>query len=125
MENQNLQANWHFPSAVNMPEKHVRDWDSRPDYLCCEKLAIDVDLTDNQILLCTSAAWCFDPQGLMLLLVSTSDLQPVDWNKSAMNHLVLDQDKKDLICAVVKHHSKDSPSQTQDIIEGKGSVSLS
>lgn len=45
--------------------------------------------------------------------------------KSALDHLVLDQNKKELICAVAKNHSKDSPSQTRDIIEGKGSVSLS
>lgn len=122
-EDQVLSFKLLFADARNASDVHVRYWDSRPEYLCCEKLAIDVELTDDQLLLCASAVWCFDLQEQTSLLVSTSDLQPVDWNKSAMNHLVLDQDKKDLICAVVKNHSKDSPSQTQDIIEGKGSVS--
>jgi hypothetical protein len=79
-----------FTDAKIMPEKNVRDWDSRPDYLCYDKLAIDGELTDDQILLCTSTIWCFDLQEQNSLLVSISDLQPADWNKSALSHLVLD-----------------------------------
>jgi hypothetical protein len=124
-EDQAVRAEWLFTDAKNMLEVHVRYWDSRPEYIGWEKLGIEVELTDDQLLLCTSAVWCYDLLEQKSMLASSSDLQPVDWNKSAMNHLVLDQDKKDLICAVVKNHSKDSPSQTQDIIEGKGSVSRS
>jgi hypothetical protein len=106
-------------------ESNVQDWDSRPEYLGYDKLDVDVELTDDQTLLCISTIWCYDLNEQKSMLVSFSNLRPVDWNKSAMKHLVLDQDKKDLICAVVKNHSQDSPSQTQDIIEGKGSVSRS
>jgi hypothetical protein len=108
-----------------MPKNHAQGWDSRPEYLSYDKLDVDVELTDHQALLCTSTIRCFDLNEQRSMLVSFSNLRPVAWNKSAMKHLVLDQDKKDLICAVVKNHSQDSPSQTQDIIEGKGSVSRS
>jgi|SRR5271156_4661870 len=108
-----------------MPESNVQDWDCRPEYLGYDKLDVDVELTDDQALLCMSTIWCYDLNEQKSILVSFSNLRPVDWNKSAMKHLVLDQDKKDLICAAVKNHSQDSPSQTQDIIEGKGSVSRS
>lgn len=108
-----------------MPRSHVQDWDSRPEYLGYDKLDVDVELTDHQTLLCISTIRCFDLNEQRPMIVSFSNLRPVDWNKSAMKHLVLDQDKKDLICAVVKNHSQDLPSQTQDIIEGKGSVGRS
>jgi hypothetical protein len=116
---------WAFKDGKTMPESNVQDWDSRPEYLGYDKLDVDAELTDDQTLLCMSTIWCYDLKEQKSMLVSFSNLRPVDWNKSAMKHLVLDQDKKDLICAVVKNHSQDSPSQTQDIIEGKGSVSRS
>jgi hypothetical protein len=122
-EDQTLVAEWPFEDARAMPEVHVQYWDSRPEYLGYDKLGVDVELTDDQTLLCMSAIWCYDLKDQKSILVSLSNLKPADWNKSALKHLVLDQDKKDLICAVIKNHSLDLPSQTQDIIEGKGSVS--
>ncbi|EHK41613.1 hypothetical protein TRIATDRAFT_17892, partial [Trichoderma atroviride IMI 206040] len=49
------------------------------------------------------------------------NLQPIEWNKDAMDHLVLDTRKKDMLKGLVRHHSsRNRRSERGDLIAGKG-----
>jgi hypothetical protein len=103
----------------------VQSYDSRPEFLSYDDQSPDAEFTDDEALLFSSIIRSFDIGTQKSLLVSITDLHPIDWNKSAMNHLVLADEKKDLIRDLMASHIKGTSSKTQDIIQGKGSVSAS
>lgn len=48
-------------------------------------------------------------------------IKEVEFNSDAMNHLLLDQDKKDLVSALVGTQQESDPSTSfDDLIKGKG-----
>jgi hypothetical protein len=53
--------------------------------------------------------------------VSVDNLEPVTWNKEVIDHLVIAEDKKQLLKGLVAHHSHRSNADNMgDIIENKG-----
>lgn len=56
-----------------------------------------------------------------MYFVSVDNLQPVKWNEDAMNHLVLDTRKKDMLKGLVSYHSsRNRGNERADLIAGKG-----
>ncbi|KAL7920174.1 P-loop containing nucleoside triphosphate hydrolase protein [Trichoderma austrokoningii] len=87
-------------------------WDSLP---------ATTKLSDEQAMLCPAVIGCHDLRSRQTYTVSVDNLQPVEWNKDAMDHLVLDTRKKDMLKGLVRHHSSRSRrNEKADLIAGKG-----
>jgi SpoVK/Ycf46/Vps4 family AAA+-type ATPase len=48
------------------------------------------------------------------------DIQPVQWNDEAYDHLVYDEGQKDLVLTFVDRHKRTREGGTDDVIMGKG-----
>lgn len=48
------------------------------------------------------------------------DIRPIVWNKHAFQHLVYDEQQKDLVLSFVESHGRSSHQQLEDVILGKG-----
>jgi hypothetical protein len=101
--------------------QNAKFWDSRREYLDYDNISPE-KLTDEQALFCPSAVRCSDLQNLKSAVVAIADLNPIQWNRSALDQLVLDDSKKNIIRSLVENHSKEFSESTKDIIEGKGAV---
>jgi hypothetical protein len=44
----------------------------------------------------------------------------VEWNKNAYDHLVYDEQQKDLLLSFVQNHGNTGHQPTEDVIKGKG-----
>jgi SpoVK/Ycf46/Vps4 family AAA+-type ATPase len=60
------------------------------------------------------------PNGDCLGELSVEEVHGIDWNKGAFDRLVLKEQIKELIKALITAHMASSNSNTPDIIEGKG-----
>lgn len=86
-----------------------------------ESLPATTKLTDEQAMLCPAVIECHDLRSKKRYMVSVDNLQPVEWNKDAMDHLVLDTRKKDMLKGLVSYHSsRNRRSERADLIVGKG-----
>jgi hypothetical protein len=86
-----------------------------------DKLPAATTLTDEQAMLCPPVIGCYDLRRKELYTISVDNLQPVKWNEDAMDHLVLDSKKKDMLKGLVRYHSsRDGRNGRGDLIEGKG-----
>lgn len=78
-------------------------------------------LTDEQARLCPAVIGCHDLRSKKTYIVSVDNLQPIEWNRDAMNHLVLDTRKKDMLEGLVRYHSsRNRGNEKADLIAGKG-----
>lgn len=107
--------------------KHYRDMDDLRNHYIWDSLFTSVRLTDEQAMLCPAVIGCHDLKSKDTYTVGVSDLQPVKWNKDAMDHLVLDTKKKDMLKGLVRYHSsrnrrndRGHPIDRGDLIAGKG-----
>ncbi|PKS11796.1 hypothetical protein jhhlp_001089 [Lomentospora prolificans] len=48
------------------------------------------------------------------------DIEPITWNEAAYQHLVYNEDQKDLVLSFVEHHGQKEASVFDDVIVGKG-----
>lgn len=86
-----------------------------------DKLPVSAKLTDEQAMLCPAVIGCHDLRSKKKYTVSVDNLKPVEWNKDAMDHLVLDTRKKDMLKGLVSYHSNRNRGNEQaDLIAGKG-----
>ena len=69
--------------------------------------------------LCPPQISCYHVTSGKRYFVNINNLQPVSWSSSAINRLILDKDKKDLLKALVSNVN-DLQSQSGDIIANKG-----
>lgn len=49
------------------------------------------------------------------------DIGPIKWNDEAFDHLVYDEQQKDLVLSFVESHNHSSQQQLDDVVMGKGS----
>lgn len=85
------------------------------------------DFSDLQALLCPASLTCFSLAMRKWYTISIDNLSEIAWNKSAWDHLVLDQMTKLTIRTLVANHrvrsrTSDKDIMTGDVIERKGSV---
>ncbi|KAK1249653.1 hypothetical protein MKX08_009656 [Trichoderma sp. CBMAI-0020] len=86
-----------------------------------DRIAASAALSDEQAMLCPAVVGCHDLKSKQTYTVSVDNLQPIEWNKDAMDHLVLDTRKKEMLQGLVRHHSSRSRrSEKGDLIAGKG-----
>jgi hypothetical protein len=48
------------------------------------------------------------------------DIGPIEWNNDAFDHLVYDEQQKDLILSFVENHGHTNHQHLEDVIVGKG-----
>lgn len=85
------------------------------------RLSEATKLTDEQAMLCPAVIGCHDLRSKKTYIVSVDNLQQVQWNKDAMDHLVLDTRKKEMLKGLVHHHSsRNRGNERADLIAGKG-----
>ena len=106
------------------PPIKLGDFDERNNDL--DDVDAKADFNDLQALLCPASLNCFSLTMRKWFAVSIDNLSGIKWNKSAWDHLVLDQDTKLTIRTLVANHRIKSKNpdeiMTGDVIERKGSV---
>lgn len=101
-----------FTDAGDLDQREDYRWDGLPG---------DTVLTDEQAQLCPAVIGGVSIASEHLYSISVENLEPVKWNKGAMERLVLDEDKKDLLKGLVAQHShRARTSEFGDLIENKG-----
>ncbi|KAK1753318.1 P-loop containing nucleoside triphosphate hydrolase protein [Echria macrotheca] len=90
--------------------------DTTPTY---EYAEIETPPDNDFFLLLPVAIPAFDLQDKVWRILAVARLKPVQWDQTAFERLVLEQDTKDVIKALVTHKVKNTVST--DLIRGKGS----
>lgn len=98
-----------------------RDINDRRAAYQWDELPTTTALTDEQAMLCPAVIGCHDLRSKKRYTVSIDNLQPVKWDEDAMDHLVLDTKKKDMLKGLVRYHSnRNRRNERGDLIAGKG-----
>lgn len=98
----------------------VTEMDAREGYQW-DYMPLDTVLTDEQAQLCPAIIGCVSISSEHVFHCSVENLELVKWNKEAIEHLVLDEDKKDLLKGLVAQHSHRAKTREfGDLIENKG-----
>lgn len=118
-----MRIGWVFDSSRTFPSSRVIFYDRRLEYESYDKLPADCKFTDEQTLFCPSAIRCFDIVSQESPIISIACLKPVKWNKTAIDQLVLREDKKEMICCLLENHGKSSTKGLANVVPGKGAVS--
>jgi len=88
--------------------RSVVEFDDREEYLW-DNLTVDIDPNDEihqaKAQLCPPILGCFYVATGKAHMVSVDNLEPITWNKEAIDHLVIAEDKKQLLKGLVAHHS--------------------
>ena len=80
------------------------------------------DLSPTQLMLCPSFVRCFSTKTQNWYKISLKNLRDVQWTENAMESLVLEKEKKDLVRKLVEQHVTRSERTNMDVIRGKGEV---
>lgn len=81
--------------------------------------------TDFQAQLCPSELYCCLTRNTVWYSVTIANLSPVQWQKDAIDGLVIAQDTKQTLCDLVEEHKKGSfAGSLSDFIANKGQVLL-
>ncbi|KAH8123348.1 hypothetical protein LI328DRAFT_156945 [Trichoderma asperelloides] len=119
---------WKTPTGINSilrlddnTRERVRDVGDLREAYQWDRLPKSTVLTNTQAMLCPPVIGCHDLRSRKRYTVSIDNLQPVKWNEDAMDHLVLDNKKKDMLKGLVRYHSnRNRRNERGDIIAGKG-----
>lgn len=119
---------WKTPTGINSilrlddnTRERVRDVGDLREAYQWDRLPKSTVLTNTQAMLCPPVIGCHDLRSRKRYTVSIDNLQPVKWNEDAMDHLVLDNKKKDMLKDLVRYHSnRNRRNERGDIIAGKG-----
>lgn len=94
----------------DQPERYK--WDNLPATTC---------ITEEQAGLCPAIIGCHSLSTMESYIVRVDKLAPVAWDESAMNHLVLEKKKKDILKGLVgQHYNKRTNKSMGDLIKDKG-----
>jgi hypothetical protein len=108
------------PPAPPMRQEPAADLDEREGYQW-DQLPLNTALTDQQAQLCPAVIKCVSISTNNDFNVSVGNLEPVSWNREAIELLVLDENKKDLLKGLVAQHShRTKTGEFGDLIENKG-----
>lgn len=108
------------PPGQPMRQESAADLDEREDYQW-DQLPLNAVLTDQQAQLCPAVIRCVSISTKHDFNVSVETLEPISWNREAIELLVLDENKKDLLKGLVAQHShRTKAGEFGDLIENKG-----
>jgi hypothetical protein len=82
------------------------------------------DFTPEQLMLCPSIVNVYALDTKKWFEVAISNCKPVRWSTVALDHLVLAEKTKEMIRALVEQHTVNKGRVMNDVITGKGGVSL-
>ncbi|KAK3390060.1 hypothetical protein B0H63DRAFT_464718 [Podospora didyma] len=100
------------PRAAELDRRENYQWDNLPS---------TATLTDEQAWLCPPAMGCCGLSTRDFHLVSVDKLREVQWNVDAMEHLVMDEEKKKMLQGLVgQHYNREQNKYGGDLIAGKG-----
>ncbi|KAJ9144049.1 p-loop containing nucleoside triphosphate hydrolase protein [Pleurostoma richardsiae] len=99
------------------PARPVNDYRDQYQW---DKLPITTELTDEQAMLCPPIIGCYGLRSKEFYSASVTNLRTVGWNVDAMDHLVLDVKKKDMLKGLVGYHYSRDDRGKGDLIAGKG-----
>ena len=103
-----------------MRQEPAADFDEREDYQW-DQLPLNTILTDQQAQLCPAVIKCVSISTKHEFNVSIENLAQISWNREAIELLVLDENKKDLLKGLVAQHSHRAKNgEFGDLIENKG-----
>lgn len=119
-----IQQQYHYgpppPPSQPMRQEPAADLDEREDYQW-DQLPLNTVLTDQQAQLCPAVIKCVSISTKHDFNVSVENLEPISWNREAIELLVLDENKKDLLKGLVAQHShRTKTGEFGDLIENKG-----
>lgn len=101
--------------------EHNKDMDDQREAYQWDGLVTSSKLTNEQAMLCPAVIGCHDLKSKDRYTVSVSNLQSVKWNEDAMDHLVLDAKKKEMLKGLVRYHfNRNRRHDRGDLIAGKG-----
>ncbi|KAI1333970.1 hypothetical protein F5Y15DRAFT_430214 [Xylariaceae sp. FL0016] len=86
-------------------------------------IAHDADLTDEQLLLLPSTTHGYSLREKKWVSINIDQTSEVLWNKNAFKRLVLEEETKDLLRALIDVRMSDSKN-LKDLVAGKGNVRL-
>ena len=84
--------------------------------------AKDRDFTTLQAQVCPSTVHCYEflTRRWYAVTMGPKRLKDVEWEKAALDHLVLDEQIKGMLHGLVEQHKKNSARVIRDVIQGKG-----
>ncbi|ERF68995.1 hypothetical protein EPUS_06682 [Endocarpon pusillum Z07020] len=95
-------------------------WDNRPEFFSYDDLPPEGDFVDEQALFCPASISCFEVVNQVQLVLAISHLRPVQWNKAALDQLLLHQDKKERISSLIQNYAEKTVKDLTNTIAGKG-----
>ena len=99
-------------SAAELDYREQYQWD---------ELSAKTELTDEQARLCPPIIGCYSLTSKEFYAVSVEKLEQVKWDVGAMNRLVLEDKKKEMLKGLVgQHYSPRYQGMRGDLIAGKG-----
>lgn len=101
-----------FTAVSEFDEREKSEWDD---------LSITTSLNDEQARFCPAIIGCHALSTRISYMVRVDKLMPITWNIGAMDHLVLEQKKKDILKGLVgQHYSRRKIKSEGDLIKDKG-----
>lgn len=111
-----------FSTIPMSPAYRARFWDNRPEFRSYDDLPPEGDFIAEQALFCPASLICFELVDQVQLVFAISCLQPVQWNKAALEQLVLHHDKKETISSMIQNYAEKTVKDLTNTIAGKGAV---
>lgn len=111
-----------FGTLFKKGERPIIESGYDPRYAIFDAHADDKELSPLQALLCPSTINCLCIASKKWYQVSIPNLSPVIWSTTAIDALVMEEQKKKIIKSLVEEHSKNSDKFIDDFIVGKGKV---
>ncbi|KKY29195.1 putative atpase aaa+ type core [Phaeomoniella chlamydospora] len=96
------------PAGTNDEFTHFDDFDPENDF------------SSIQAQLCPGTVYCYAIKSRSWYDIAVSHISEVDWNKEALEHLVLSPDKKEMLLGLVQQHQKNKDKIVSDVIPSKG-----
>ena len=91
-------------------------------YIDFDEYSKDEKFSTLQAQVATPTVVCFSIDRELWFSIDVQSLSPVEWRKTAFDHLVLDKSSKDLLKGLVEQHKKNEEKLMGDVIESKGMV---
>ncbi|KAH8883295.1 P-loop containing nucleoside triphosphate hydrolase protein [Thozetella sp. PMI_491] len=85
-----------------------------------DDFAKEKEFSELQSQLCPASVMCYAIKSSTWYIISVSQIGDVDWALDAFDHLVLEQDTKEMLAGLVQQHRHNKDRVLADVIESKG-----
>jgi len=117
-----VQARLIFPKVENEPPKGAKATGVTRLTEADQKRNKDVMLKNpDELMFMSPLVQGYAMKNKLWLEFYVEDIRPMEWNEQAYDHLVYDEQQKDLVLSFVESHGQAAP-QVKDVIMGKGTL---